>query len=242
MYLLITRPAAASAKLAAQLQARGHRTRIEPLLTLMPRPQGLEDIAQKAGNCAAAAFTSAHALTLTAALLPSALPIYTVGTATKDQALSLGFGKVTAAKGQLTSLAQTIAQKHRSRSPLLYPRARIVSADLAPLLAPYHIPVMSVIVYQMKEKKNLSRESQHALMRGDINGIILTSKHSLCVLRRLLIKAQISLTHVTLFCLSQAIAQDASDLAPTRACSEPNQSSLLEDISIFCSHETSAQH
>ena len=56
MKVLVTRPEADAAPIAAELAARGHTVMIEPLLTIVPKPDAVVDLS----DVQALALTSAN--------------------------------------------------------------------------------------------------------------------------------------------------------------------------------------
>ncbi len=131
MRVLITRPRAEAAVLAADLAARGHEVTIEPLLTIEPLPGVVAALA----GAQAIVLTSANAVPA----LPATgvrLPVFAVGAATARAARAHGCEEVHAAAGDAQSLARLIGAHCRpAAGPLLHLAGAEVRPGLAEALA-----------------------------------------------------------------------------------------------------------
>lgn len=162
--VLLTRPAAASAKTARALTkalgADGARLRvvIAPILDIVTLP-----LSTSLDSDAALLLTSAHALE---ALAPGDLAAgqraYCVGATTAEAARAAGL-EALSADGDATDLVRLVQQQHDS-GPLVWLRGRHRRADLGDRLRQAGYDVSEIVVYDQQERP-LTQEA-FALLQG----------------------------------------------------------------------------
>lgn len=126
MRVLVTRPESASARTAAELERRGHRPILLPLMQAIQHPETLTS--PPLPGTAALAVTSAEAMRVLESLPDDArylfltLPLFAVGRATARAAREAGFKDIAVADGDGRSLAPLLIAKtdQNSSAPILY--------------------------------------------------------------------------------------------------------------------------
>lgn len=126
MRVLVTRPEPASARTAAELERRGHRPILLPLMQAIQHPEALAS--PLLPGTAALAVTSAEAMRVLESLPDDArypfltLPLFAVGRATARAAREAGFKDIAVADGDGRSLAGLLIAKtdQNSSAPILY--------------------------------------------------------------------------------------------------------------------------
>lgn len=133
---LITRPAAESAALVARLAACGIQADAAPMLEIRPQPPDGKSLQAALAGVTALLFTSANGVRAFA--LSSTrrdLTVYAVGEASAQAAIAAGFTDVTAAGGDVHSLADLVADHHPpQQGALLHAAGATLAGDLQGLL------------------------------------------------------------------------------------------------------------
>lgn len=177
--VLLTRPSADSAALAARLGACGWAPMVWPLLDIVPtgaRPDstGVQAVLLTSANAARA--VAAHDL---APLPPRCL---CVGAATAAAAREAGYGGIEAAEGDADSLAALIrAQCRPADGPLLFLRGADVAADLGAMLAAEGFSVRQAIVYKAVAATVAPPEVASALQGGSLAAALFFSPRTATV-------------------------------------------------------------
>jgi uroporphyrinogen-III synthase len=208
--LLITRPAAAARALARELEASGHETLIEPLLSIQP----IEGVTPDLEGVQAIVLTSANAVP--ALDRPAkALPVFTVGDATAAAARAAGCARVMAAAGDATSLAGLIAAQLRpGDGALLHLAGTEVRPGLDRLLGAAGFRVRRQEVYRACPATHLSAATLASLRDRALDAVLLFSPRTAATFVRLIQDHQLqaSLEKTEAICLSAAVAKACSDL------------------------------
>lgn len=228
MRLLVTRPEADGAPLAALLRAKGHSILLAPLLKvefLSQQLPSLEDVA-------ALIFTSANGVrAFVAASDRRDLPCYAVGDRTAAALTEAGFREVLSAAGDVDDLARLICAK-RAPGPeiLLHIAGNDVAGDLAGVLGEAGYRVDRAVLYRTVAQ-DLDMRAFNALRDGTVDGVLLFSPRTAKAFVGQLEKASLtrSLNGVTAWCLSAAVAHALENLPFSRVAvpETPTQEALL---------------
>lgn len=227
MLVLLTRPAAQSARTAERLRRLGHRAIVDPVLAIRPLPAPAMDLV----GVGTVAVTSAHAAHALAAV-PPGLPVYAVGAATARAAELALRRPVRVARGDGAALARSIAADQRpGQGAVLHLSGAEVSPSLAEGLTAAGFGYRSVPVYEARSTRGPSAASRAALAAGRVDAVLLYSPRSA---RLWLAKvAAAGLTHrlggVAALCLSPAVADGlaGAPFGAVRVAAAPNEDELL---------------
>lgn len=191
--LLLTRPESDNEHWAKLLGSMGIETIASPLLHIehLSKPIDCKDYS-------GIIITSKHAV------IPAAecgnLPAYLIGNATAAHAKDYGFSHIAAIAPTARELLALIPAA-QGEKPLLYASGEVTSVDVVKLLEERGINAKQEIVYKAIAAESLSAEAERALAQGEIDGVLLFSARTAEIFQGLT-----SHRHVTLFCLSEAIA------------------------------------
>ncbi len=139
----VTRTAPFAEATGAALGSRGYRPVIRSLLQVraLPVPEML-----KADGLI---FTSRQAVRLFSAVCPQRWgPVFTVGDATRDEALDVGFRPVLSANGNVKDLAQLLFSRAKGVTSLLHPCASEPAGDLAREMREAGLDYRSIPLYE----------------------------------------------------------------------------------------------
>jgi uroporphyrinogen-III synthase len=205
MRLLVTRPEADGQALAAKLEARGHHVICAPVIDIVMR-----DVAPDLSGIKALAFTSANGARAIRPFFDAArhVPAYAVGPQTAAALTAIGFADVHCAAGDVASLAQSIA-KGCPHGPVLHISGRDQAGDLAAQLSAAGCAARRAVLYEARAARELPAAALTPLRAHRLDGVILYSKRSAEIFYRLAETAQISVSVVRAFCLSEAVADIA---------------------------------
>jgi uroporphyrinogen-III synthase len=173
--VLVTRPVEDAGPLAQRIEALGHRTIVEPLLTIRFLGARID-----LSGVQALAFTSANGVrALKAALgdgVPATMPVFAVGRATAKAARDAGFEKVTAAAGDVESLAARIGEDvQASGGAILHIAGRDRAGDLAAALARQGFEARRVVLYAADAASELTAGTVTALRKGAVDDVVIFS-------------------------------------------------------------------
>lgn len=206
MKMLLTRPAAQSARFAAQVQARfeaGPEIVISPLLEIV-ETEAADALADPRNfdGVGALAFTSENAVTVFARHQDGrAWPAYCVGDRTAQAALKLGFEAI-AGPGTATGLVDVIATAPPPGA-VLHPCGAHLAADLAGALAARGVSARAMVVYDQVARP-LNRAARAALAGP---GPILIPVFSPRTARLLAPELQAATADLRLAAISPAVAE-----------------------------------
>ena len=232
MRVLLTRPHADSATLAAILQGHGIDSVIEPLLDI--RYVGGPPI--DLSNVQALLMTSANGVRAYANRNAERhLPVYAVGDATAREAKASGFDTVHSAAGDVATLAALVHEKARGNGGVLvHPAGTRVAGDLAGLLDAGGHTYRREVLYSAEPAAAFSVPLLHALQNGDLDGVLLYSPRTARIFVRLIGAAgqRGAAAAMTAFCLSPAVADAVASLPWRRieTAAAPDQESLLSKV------------
>ncbi len=228
MKLLVTRPVADGARIAATLRARGHAVALAPLLRIdvVAAEFGL-------GPWDGVVMTSAHAAYALAAHGRRAelvrLPAFVVGRRTAAAAREIGFTQVSSADGDADDLVRMLARSPGSR--LLYVAGEDQASDLAAVLGKAGTSVETVVTYRAVAEAVLPGEIAAALAAGAIDGVLHFSARSAATFVAALDAAGLrSALALPQFCLSAQVSKPlvAAGAGDLRIAAHPDETALLE--------------
>lgn len=230
MRLLVTRPDEDAGALIATLAALGHDAVAAPLLSI--RALDDADIPQAAYR--ALLVTSANGVRVLGRhkerLL--GLKVFAVGEASAEAVRAAGFADVEAAGGDVVSLAALIVRRLTPEGgPLLHIAGSVVAGDLKGDLEARGFSVTRAVLYEAITSSRLPERAADELRAGRLDGVLLYSPRTARTFAQLVRDEGVegSLSRVTAYCLSQAVAEALAGLplAAIRVAAAPDQSSLL---------------
>lgn len=228
--VLITRPEDSAGPLRDELEARGLRAMIEPLLTIEP----LGPVATLPGNIQAIALTSANAVP---ALSDEArrLPVFTVGKATAAAARAAGCGEVVSGDGDARALAALIAGTCRpEHGAILHLAGEVVREELRLGLEKEGFALRQEVVYRAVARAAFSPELQQAWHRREIAAVLLFSARTADILVRLLADHGLTsqVDSAAAICLSDLAATPCRrlDWKDIRIAAHPNRKALIRAL------------
>lgn len=211
----VTRPREAAEELVPEIEAKGWRCLVEPLLEIVPEPPAAVDLSGVQGII----LTSGHAVPALARL-GCDLPLLAVGEATAAAASSVHGGPMIVAGGSGRSLADLVMRRlEPGAGALLHLAGRDVRPEPAASLAAAGFEVRRTVVYRAEAAERLSPALLSALEARNLAAVMLFSPRTAATLRRLVSEAGLNhlLADSEALCLSRAVAEAAADL-PWRAC------------------------
>jgi uroporphyrinogen-III synthase len=177
----ITRPQEEAEKLAAELQAKGYKTYIVPMLRIELNNDSVPTLEQAFTNelPALICVTSRHAVR-TLARQPGgrSVPVCAVGAATAEEARKAGFLNVTDTGGNADALCEYITKNIKPEGNILYPRGKHVAKDIASTLAAEGFFVTEVITYTAHVITSFPAEYCAALRADEIDAILFFSQQT----------------------------------------------------------------
>jgi len=229
--VLVTRPAPDGEAFARRIEERGHRALLEPLLDI----RFVEDAGISLDGIDALAFTSANGVRALMHACADALQkvgvVFCVGAATAAAARAAGFASVTAAGGDVASLAATIADA--APGTILHVAGRERAGDLLGLLGWRGITARRAVLYSAEARVAFSPATAEALAAGRVDDVAIfsprTARQFVTLVRQAgLEKAVARLRHLA---LSARVAEAATlEFAAMRIAAAPDQDALLDLI------------
>jgi uroporphyrinogen-III synthase len=227
--LLITRPREDAELVAEILRRRGVEVILEPLLEVAYEDGPGLDL----DGVQALLVTSANGVRAFARRdRRREVAVYAVGDASARAAAAAGFAAVESATGDVDALAGLV----RSRlvpgaGALLHVAGSRVAGDLKGLLEGAGFDYRRAVLYEARTAAGFSAETEKALRRGDVDGVLLYSPRTAATFVRLAEAADLSgaCAAMTAFCLSPAVAAKAGTMAWGRVVTagRPDQEALL---------------
>ena len=206
MTVLLTRPWKDSLAFAGLLERRGVDSVIAPLLTIVPEPVALPE----SGHVQGMVVTSANgADALGASTKGRSVPVLAVGKASAQRARDLGFSDVTAAGGDLASLAALIRERlDPAAGRLIHVTGAKIAGDLASELSGHGFVVERIVGYHARAAGALPQAALEALAGGHLLGVAHFSPRTAAIFSRLVRDegVEASLRPLLAFCLSDAVA------------------------------------
>jgi len=226
--VVITRPRDEAIGLAAELNARGFDTLIEPMLEIVPVPAAIPAL----DAYHALAFTSANGVrAFTARSDIRSIPAYAVGTRTAESLRTAGFRDIRGASGDAGAMAGLIEETLEPSQPVLHISGVAVSRDLETLLAPAGFSVDRLTLYDAVPAAALSKNLVDALYACTIGKVLFFSVRTAATFGTLLREHGLAdiITSSSALCLSNQVADEAKRL-PWRqvlAAAQPTSQSLI---------------
>jgi uroporphyrinogen-III synthase len=227
-HILLTRPAAESERMEADIRQLGFVPIISPVLVIeplqneWPEPEGFQGLI----------LTSARSLhNVPAAWIAAELPVFAVGVRTAQLALDQGFRTLHVAEGDGAALHRTLEEAHLQPGlKLLHPCARHVARtfDLA------ETPVTAWPVYEAKAAETLSDACLAHLDAGDIDTALFYSPRSGTIFAELIEKYRRTeaLKAIKALCFSASVVKSVGHLpwADVRQAQRPDHAAMLEQL------------
>ena len=229
MRVLVTRPREDAEALALELERRGHHVVLMPLLEIRHLPEVDVPVA----GVQAVLLTSANGARALAQASPVRdIAIFAVGDATASAAADRGFADITSAGGDVTQLADLVADTlEPNAGRLLHVGARQLAGDLAGALGARGFDVDRVELYEAVPASRIDDDVSRQLSGGEIDVAMFFSPRSAATFVNLVRHARLEKTCQTLdaVCLSKAVAQELDGIAWHRiaVAARPDQSALL---------------
>ena len=229
MKVIITRTELDSKNLASKLSKIGLHSLISPVLKIVPVPTEVQNISEFQSMI----ITSKNTLdTIKTLNLNKKTLMFCVGNATARLFKKAGFSNVRSASGSSEDLLRIVKQNCNPKTgPVLYLAGRDTRGLIERELSQSGFILEKRIVYQAEAASSLTDAAQRALRYGEIVGIFIFSPRSAMILNELIRKfsLQTSLKRVTAFCLSEAVAKEASKTVWNKilVSEKPTQKSIL---------------
>ncbi|MEW6255419.1 MAG: uroporphyrinogen-III synthase [Pseudomonadota bacterium] len=222
--LLLTRPEPGAARTARRLRDAGHSVICDPMLRIQPKEEP-----RPSGPFDAIAFTSANGVACFRGEILN-VPVFAVGARTAQAARAAGFTGVTACDGDAAALAARLSADLPRSARILHPAGEERAADLAAMVAPAGLEIVTWEVYRARPAEALSDQTRSALVQGGLDGALHLSPRTVgallaCVAKAGLMEPFGRLRH---FCLSPAVAAvlARADVA-SRVAPIPEEEALL---------------
>jgi uroporphyrinogen-III synthase len=232
MKLLVTRPAADAAALAALLEAQGHTGLIDPLLQVKQRADEVPAL----DGITALIFTSANGVRAFATASERRdLPAFVVGDRTAKAAKSAGFGTVRSAEGDVEALIRLIrAERTPAEGALLHISGTVRAGNLAETLTAAGYTVHHQALYEAEPAGELAQATRAAIASGTLDGVLLFSPRTARQFVALVEQADLSgeMRRLEAWCLSSAVAKALAGLsfADIHVAAKPTQAALLDAL------------
>jgi len=228
MHALITRPLEDAKPLAQLLAGRGVECTVEPLLEIAPHPEAVIDL----DGVQALLFTSANGVRAFAAKSSRRdLKVLTVGDGSATVAREVGFSDVTAAGGDVDTLADLVIRTLDPKAgPLFHGAASVLAGDLQGKLEAAGFTLRRVVLYEARTATALTHETRMNLALGGVDMVLLFSPRTARTFAELWRAADApSLGKTAALCLSAAVAREIADLGWQRVetAASPDQPAML---------------
>ncbi len=223
MKLIITRPDEDAGPLAEKLSSLGHEPLFVPLIDIVPRVA--PDI--PALPYQAICFTSANGPRAVAARKEwDAIPVFTVGPQSRDQAHRQGYQRVSAHGGDVIGLCQYLRSQLKPQTgPILYLSGAETSGDLEGKLKSRGFTITRVIVYDATPLIPANLEA----MVMQAGGVLLYSPRTAQLWVKALVAGNVSSAGARLmhYCLSANVAANLPGSFSKRTARTPDEGGML---------------
>ena len=229
MKVIITRKELDSKNFGAKLSKIGMHSLISPVIKIVSMPTEVQNISEFQSII----ITSKNTLTTIKTLsLSKKTLMFCVGDATARLFKKAGFSNIRSASGSSEDLLRMVKQICNPMSgPVLYLAGRNTRGLIERELSQSGFKLEKRIVYQAEAATSLTDTAQQALRDGEIVGIFIFSPRSAMILNELIGRFSLedSLKSVTAFCLSEAVAKEASNTVWKKilVSEKPTQKSIL---------------
>lgn len=230
--IVITRPRDEAAGLAAELNARGFDTLIEPMLEIVAIPAEIPVL----DRYSALAFTSANGVRSFAGRSGvRSMPAYAVGSRTAECLRIAGFADIRAAAGDAEAMAALIGETLDHDARVLHLCGIAVSRDLETQLEPTGMAVDRLALYDAVPAATFSQTLVDALYACTISNVLFFSTRTAETFGTLLREHGLTdmINSISALCLSRQIADEAAR-SPWRrvmTAAQPTSQSLIALLS-----------
>ncbi len=236
MRVLITRPEADGAALAAELGERGHQALIQPLLAIVPTGTDVD----LAGVQAVLATSANGVRALAAATARRHVPLYAVGDTSAAAARACGFTDVASAGGDVAALVAVVAAALRpDRGRLLHVAGADVASDLAAMLRAEGFAVDRVVLYRAIAAAALEPAIADEFLAARIDAVLFFSPRTARTFAKLASVAGVvpALGATAAICLSRAVAAEIEALRwrTVKIADRPDRTALIAALSAVAS-------
>lgn len=227
MKVIVTRPSPDAEIFACDVGRIGAEAVLSPVMAIRAR-----SVAVDRNSIKALAFTSSNGVRAFVGLSTDRrLPVFAVGAATADAALAAGFSTVSAARGDVGSLATLIFEAKPS-GVILHLAGNERAGDLAQRLSAKGIRMRRQVIYDAVEIEDIAPQAAAILADGMQNpAIVFFSPRSARIFVRQAARAGLlsSLRQSIALCLSEEIAEALSgvDWLAVRIASERTSAAML---------------
>jgi uroporphyrinogen-III synthase len=230
MRVLVTRPLDDARETEAQLEARGHKAVIAPLLAVHYH----DGHALHLDGIQALLFTSANGVRALARRTSLRdFPVVAVGSQTAEAAREAGFFDVRNADGNARTLADAVRASIAPKAGvLLHAAGAEAEGRLAAELGAAGYTVRTEVLYDVPAAREFPDAARTALAHGELDAVLLFSARSAQAFVDCVTKANLAAACAGLIaaCISEAAAKPLASLAfkDVRIAKRPNQPSLLD--------------
>ncbi len=230
--IVITRPRDEATGLAAELNARGFDTLVEPMLEIVPVPADIRAL----DSYRALVFSSANGVRSFAGRSDvRSMPAYAVGSRTAECLRMAGFADIRASSGDAEEMAGLIGATLEPKGRVLHMSGVAVARDLEILLEPSGIPVDRLTLYDAVPAAQFSQRLVDALYACTIGDVLFFSVRTAATFGTLLREHGLTdmINSISALCLSRQIADEATRLPWKRvvAAAQPTSQSLIALLS-----------
>lgn len=232
-HALITRPEAEAARLKQRLTERGIAADAAPMLDIrihhLPEPQ----MRQALQGVSALLFTSANGVRAFAANSPRRdFAVFAVGEASAEAALAAGFTAITAAAGDVDSLAELVQDEHpKHKGALLHAAGATLAGDLQMMLRRNGYDVRRVTLYAAEPAAGLPGPVADRFRAGGYDAALFFSPRTAATFVSLSMASGITAgaAACAALCLSPNVAKalDALPWRAVRVAATPREADLL---------------
>lgn len=222
-YVLITRPAADALEVAQEVEGRGYRPFIEPMLSIRPLSFTMPE------NYQALVFTSANAVRVAAeAMADRSRPVYCVGDHTAAVARACGWGQVRSAGGDAAALISMLeAEKFEAGSTLVH----LSGIDVSRNIEVMNKAIERRIVYRAAKAQVLSDALVTILEEGTLAAALFFSVRTAEAFAELLEKHDCtqSVKTTKALCIADSVVESVRHLPwqDVQAAQRPNRQALV---------------
>ena len=230
--IVITRPRDEATGLAAELNARGFDTLIEPMLEIVTIPAEIPAL----DRYNALVFTSANGVRSFAGRSDTrSIPAYAVGSRTAECLRIAGFADIRAATGDAEAMAALIDETLNPDAHVLHLCGIAVSRDLETLLGSTGIAVDRLALYDAVPTTTFSQPLVDALYACTIRTVLFFSTRTAATFGTLLREHGLTdmISSISALCLSPHIAEEAAQ-SPWKQvipAAQPTSQSLIALLS-----------
>jgi len=227
MKVIVTRPSPEAETFACEVGRIGAEAVLSPVMAIRAR-----SVAVDLNSIEALAFTSSNGVRAFVGLSADRrLPVFAVGAATADAALTAGFSMVSAARGEVGSLATLIFEAKPS-GVILHLAGSARAGDLVQLLSAKGIRARRQVIYDAVEIEEIGSQAAAILADGmQEPAIVFFSPRSARIFVRQAERAGLlgSLRRSIALCFSEEIAEALSDVdwSAVRFASERTSAAML---------------